>query len=265
MEHQQKDCHYEELSPTASDSKQSFGEDAESFLDSNVYTRSGAPIIYKTLTAWWLLVVLQILVLFIATGSLVVGLNNRSQKDSQPVYFLKTSTGKSYPETIVQTYWDYDDDFLNHNVTIATEFWKSLFPEGDGIVALNDDEVKSLGLVQSARAFQDPSKSVYLVAAFHQLHCLSQLRSLIIKAHQDPAFSFSDATYYHTMHCVDVVRQEILCHADGTLIYKRQKDKYPGDGGMRVCNNFGALTHWTREHGYKSFPGDVQIVPGHSS
>lgn len=89
MEHQQKDCHYEELSPTASDSKQSFGEDAESFLDSNVYTRSGAPIIYKTLTAWWLLVVLQILVLFIATGSLVVGLNNRSQKDSQPVYFCK--------------------------------------------------------------------------------------------------------------------------------------------------------------------------------
>lgn len=57
--------------------------------------------------------------------------------------------------------------------------------EGDGIVALNDDEVKSLGLVQSARAFQDPSKSVYLVAAFHQLHCLvSQSSEFVEGAHR---------------------------------------------------------------------------------
>ncbi|KAK1634000.1 hypothetical protein BDP81DRAFT_396714 [Colletotrichum phormii] len=241
MDQQQQDCHYEELSPNTAGSKPSFSEEAESFLD-NIRTRSSARGYNKILAAFWPLVILQVVLLFVATGSLLVELKGRSQEKSEPAYFY-------YPETTVRTYWDYDDNFLNHNVTISTEFWKGLFPEGDGIVALNDDEVKSMDLVQSARSFHDPSKSVYLVAAFHQLHCLSQLRSLIIKAHQDPAFSFSDPTYYHTMHCVDVVRQQILCHADGTLIYKRQEDKYPGDGGMRVCNNFEALTHWTKEHG----------------
>lgn len=83
----------------------------------------------------------------------------------------------------------------------------------------------------------------------------SRLRSLIIKAYQDPTFSFCDPAYYHTMHCVDFVRQQILCHADGTLIHKRPWDKDSGDGDVRVCNNFDALTHWTKEYGYQSFWG----------
>lgn len=47
-----------------------------------------------------------------------------------------------------------------------------MYLEGDGIVALTDPEIEKLGLVVSRPTFHDPSKRVYLVAAFHQLHCL---------------------------------------------------------------------------------------------
>ncbi|CAI0649507.1 unnamed protein product [Colletotrichum noveboracense] len=260
MEKQQKDFRYE-LAPNSIDSQPSFSEEAESFLDGNVSTRRIASGYSKTMAA---MLAILILLLSITTASLALEINNRPHEQKPSQYFLKTTTGKRYPDTVIRTYWDYDDNFLDHNVTIATQFWKGLFPDGDGIVALNDEEVKSLDLTQSARSFRDSTKSIYLVSAFHQLHCLSQLRSLIIKAHQNPKFTFSDPTYYPTMHCVDIVRQQILCHADGTLIYKRQQDKYPGDGGIRVCNNFDALTHWTKEHANQSFPGDVQIMPGHA-
>ncbi|KAK8146410.1 hypothetical protein G3M48_003153 [Beauveria asiatica] len=193
------------------------------------------------------------------------------QMQTQPVarvdlpYYLRNPAGQVYPNKVSRTYWDFDDNFLDHNISNAQIFWKGLFPEGDGIVALSDDEVHELDLVQSARSFHDASKSIYLVAGFHQLHCLSQLRSLIIKLHLDPSFSITDPTYYHTMHCVDVVRQQIMCHADGTLIYKRPEDKYPGDGAIRTCNNFDALTTWTKEHAYLSFPQDANLFPSHQT
>jgi hypothetical protein len=90
----------------------------------------------------------------------------------------------------------------------------------------------------------------------------SQLRSQTIKLHLDPKFFIQDATYYHTMHCIDVLRQLITCASDGTLIFKRPEDKFPGEGGIRICKNFDALTQWTREHKYISQPEDSVIDPG---
>ncbi|GKT47363.1 uncharacterized protein ColSpa_07544 [Colletotrichum spaethianum] len=64
------------------------------------------------------------------------------------------------------------------------------------------------------------------------------------------------------MHCVDIVRQQIICHADSTLVYKRPRDKYPGNGGMRVRNEFDALTHKTKDHASQWLLGNVKIMPG---
>lgn len=43
---------------------------------------------------------------------------------------------------------------------------------GEGLVALTDQEVAKLQLHRSNRAWKEPSKHIYLVAVFHQLHCL---------------------------------------------------------------------------------------------
>jgi hypothetical protein len=43
---------------------------------------------------------------------------------------------------------------------------------GEGLVALTEQEVQDMKLHQSNRAKKDPSKRIYLVGVFHQLHCL---------------------------------------------------------------------------------------------
>lgn len=43
---------------------------------------------------------------------------------------------------------------------------------GEGLVALTEEEVKMIHLPKSNRAKKEPSKHIYLVAVFHQLHCL---------------------------------------------------------------------------------------------
>jgi hypothetical protein len=37
-------------------------------------------------------------------------------------------SGNRFPEIVTRTYWDYDDDFLNDNLTIAHDAWATLFP-----------------------------------------------------------------------------------------------------------------------------------------
>ena len=41
---------------------------------------------------------------------------------------VKEERGKSLPDVVTRTYWDYDAQFLNDNLTIAHESWASLFP-----------------------------------------------------------------------------------------------------------------------------------------
>jgi len=42
-------------------------------------------------------------------------------------YYLQTAKGKM-PPTVTRIYHDYDDNFLDHNITVATRYWKGLFP-----------------------------------------------------------------------------------------------------------------------------------------
>ncbi|KAH6616857.1 hypothetical protein C7974DRAFT_402562 [Boeremia exigua] len=174
-------------------------------------------------------------------------------------YFLNDSSGKRLPESVTRTYWDYHDDFLNENLTIAHDFWASLFPPGEGLVALTDTEVSALQLHESNRAWKEPTKHIYLVAVFHQLHCLSVLRAQTIKLWQNPSFSIADATYHHTMHCVDILRQGLLCAADSTLIFKTNDIKWPGEGGNVTCRNFEALKEWTLSRDYVSSPNEPEF------
>lgn len=46
---------------------------------------------------------------------------------------------------------------------------------GNGIIGLTKNEVDEMSLVKSVQGVTDPTKSIYLVAAFHQLHCLVSL------------------------------------------------------------------------------------------
>ncbi|KAJ5447788.1 hypothetical protein N7445_002609 [Penicillium cf. griseofulvum] len=181
---------------------------------------------------------------------------------SQLNYFLYSPSGeKKHPEIVEQIYHDYHDDFLNFNTTISQQHWRSLFPVGEGMIGLTDQQVIDMDVHHSVRGVSDPDRHIYMVAVFHQLHCLSQARSIIMHLFQDPEYTIREATYHHTMHCVDIVRQALMCASDSTLIWKEYDIKWPGEGGTRVCRNFDALTEWVIDHQYVSQSFDPALLP----
>ena len=112
------------------------------------------------------------------------------------------------------------------------DLWESIvdFP---GVVALDGDFVKEKHLPPSYPFPWDDSKGVYIVAAYHSLHCLVCSRSTCVRtrweitcaqrslyisvteAHRGHNQSFH---YFHLVHCLDRFRQEIMCHADDVRV-----------------------------------------------
>jgi hypothetical protein len=68
-----------------------------------------------------------------------------------------------------------DTEYTQKNVTAITELWQKL--SGDpGVVALPDSFVEEKHLPRAMRFPWDETRGVYLLAGFHNLHCLVRLR-----------------------------------------------------------------------------------------
>ncbi|GAW16738.1 hypothetical protein ANO14919_061750 [Xylariales sp. No.14919] len=151
-------------------------------------------------------------------------------------------------------YWGSDEVFLkpfhwvtefsNENVTETSPLWKSLFPIGDGLVTLPDEWSAAQRLPASMKRYKNSNDSIYFVAAYHQLHCLAIIRSVVyhLKDGVKPGVPFM-----HVTHCLDSLRQSAMCHADDTLLYTEDSHTY-GDGQPRMCRDWNALERWTKEH-----------------
>lgn len=61
------------------------------------------------------------------------------------------------------------------NQTITDPIWDAVIPE-IGLVALSEEFVKSKGLPEPQRWPWDHSKGIYLVNAYHNVHCLVSFR-----------------------------------------------------------------------------------------
>ncbi|KAF5364810.1 hypothetical protein D9758_009350 [Tetrapyrgos nigripes] len=84
------------------------------------------------------------------------------------------------------------------------------------------------------------------VSMWHQVHCLSHIRSLISKG---------DDGSEHTEHCFHYLRQGILCNADPTLEPRSRqsfdlngKEIFPGDEVTHTCKDFQYIYEWTMKH-----------------
>lgn len=50
----------------------------------------------------------------------------------------------------------------------------------------------------------------------------------------------------HLFHCLDILRQDIQCRPDDTLMSSVQQKHKWGDGEVRKCKNWDALVEWTQ-------------------
>ncbi|KAI1371397.1 hypothetical protein F4677DRAFT_435951 [Hypoxylon crocopeplum] len=147
-------------------------------------------------------------------------------------------------DKIIRKPFHWATEYSDENKTETSPLWASLFPIGDGLVALHDDLVVSQQLPASMKRNETSTDNVYFVAAYHQLHCLTIIRSILYHLKDGMPLG---VPFAHATHCLDSLRQAAMCHADDTLLYTEDSHTY-GDGQARVCKDWDALAHWTREH-----------------
>jgi len=104
------------------------------------------------------------------------------------------------------------------------------------------------GLPPSAEHPLVPGKHIYIIEAYHAMHCLKVLRNHYM-AMFSPSPSSLDKSQWpleHDVHCFDSLRQHVMCHADDTLFYTTNNHD-AGVNQTKQCRSWDALRDWATE------------------
>lgn len=147
---------------------------------------------------------------------------------------------------------DQEDGNRSH---YADKEWQSTFPPGGGIVSVSKSFAAEHGVPAAAVSPENEEEMIYMVAGYHQLHCLMVMRETLYQL--NGTSSDTDPILWdHVLHCLDAVRQGLTCFLDTTLI--NLAEKWPGvpNGQMHTCRNSALMYEWAgqREH---AMPVDV--------
>lgn len=166
-------------------------------------------------------------------------------------FSASTTIGSSQTSRFPSSYWigaektisktfHWNTPYSEENKTETNVLWKDLFPIGQGVVYLPTPWAESQNLPASSKNVNDESQSTYFVAAYHQLHCLSVIRSALYKFKEGRE---KEVKWEHTIHCLDSLRQSAMCRADDTLLYTEDGNVF-GDGQVRECRDWERLQEW---------------------
>ncbi|MCJ1380089.1 hypothetical protein MMC17_003192 [Xylographa soralifera] len=137
----------------------------------------------------------------------------------------------------------YGPSVTNH--TLLDLRWEAI-DINPGVVAIPSAWATQHNLSPTQPFPWDPSKGVYLITAFHTLHCLKNIHRILYDAHHGRPLS---RNITHALHCVDHLRQDAMCEADDFLL-PSPNTRYgdPGPRGpARVCRSWDALVAWAEE------------------
>ncbi|PYH81882.1 hypothetical protein BO82DRAFT_383445 [Aspergillus uvarum CBS 121591] len=138
--------------------------------------------------------------------------------------------------------------FVSDNASAVAHLWEDELSGDPGVVALDGDFVREKHLPEAMAFPWDPSKSVYLLQGYHNLHCL---RTLFRYAWTADRGLPQRIAFSHVQHCLDQLRQDVICNADDTPRYAghQQPGDPPGTGAgqVRLCRDWSQLERWARE------------------
>ncbi|KAF4629085.1 hypothetical protein G7Y89_g9065 [Cudoniella acicularis] len=145
--------------------------------------------------------------------------------------------------TEYSTVLDEDEDYVD-------KLWDEIIP-GHGIVAVNHEWAAQKGFPKSISLPSNDTKGIYVIDAYHQIHCLTIVRKTFYEVLRKKRLTWP---IEHSMHCFDNFRQYIQCTAGDTLLYTWGKNT-TGDGQQRRCQvadlirlirrpKLAALTSW---------------------
>ncbi|MCJ1239368.1 hypothetical protein MMC14_007364 [Varicellaria rhodocarpa] len=125
------------------------------------------------------------------------------------------------------------------------QLWNAL-DISTGVIAIPDHLAVQGGLPLSHRFPWDQSQGVYMLGAFHQMHCLKQIYGYISAIHKNETPKYS---LYHVQHCLDALLQDVYCHADDTPWYELPPAPYDQKYAkyqVRSCKNWDQFLDWTQ-------------------
>lgn len=115
-----------------------------------------------------------------------------------------------------------------------------------GQVALSDNYAKSKGLPRAQRFPWDHTKGVYLINAYHNLHCVKTIRTALLEFRSN---SDQSSLWGDIQHCLLVLRDKVICNADDVPRYTGfQENQSSGLGQYRMCRDFSKLEDWALQH-----------------
>jgi hypothetical protein len=140
------------------------------------------------------------------------------------------------------------------------ERWDAIIPD-HGIVALDRTWAEERGLMRSMYLPSNPQKVMYVLEAYHQLHCLVSIcRACGCSVRSNSKQTTSRKAFYsllkgeplersleHYDHCFDAIMQTIMCTPSTNLLFTfGHRDV--NQTQMRQCRNWNGLREWATAH-----------------
>ncbi|PYI24195.1 hypothetical protein BO99DRAFT_428464 [Aspergillus violaceofuscus CBS 115571] len=142
----------------------------------------------------------------------------------------------------VPTRYSLSTDYTSDNQTLATYMWDSLNLDSM-VIAPTIEWAEAMGLPDSWDFPWDPTRKIYFVKVYHQLHCLKNIRRAFNQLLSGEA---NPIPFGHVEHCLDTLRQDLMCRADDTPMPSLQLVNGAGEGQIRQCKDFEKLVAWTK-------------------
>ncbi|KAL5041082.1 hypothetical protein BDW71DRAFT_213394 [Aspergillus fruticulosus] len=121
--------------------------------------------------------------------------------------------------------------------------WEEIVP-AYGFVAVDHTWAAEHHLPSSMSLPSDSSMGVYIIDAYHQIHCLTIIRESLLAINSGQALR---VPLQHSWHCFDSLLQYIVCGTSGdTLLYTWGRNQ-TGDGQVRKCIDWKSRKEWIRE------------------
>ncbi|EFE41137.1 hypothetical protein TRV_04086 [Trichophyton verrucosum HKI 0517] len=146
------------------------------------------------------------------------------------------------------------------NFTETDAAWDSM-NTAHGFIAVDRKWAKERHWPDSMHLPSDDSKNVYLLEAYHLLHCVLTPVQAVIRRTFWEAINRADKYTFnppHSAHCIDTLRQYVICKADSTPLYLYGDDT-AGDEQYRKCKDWDALRQFATDHSacYMDTPRDA--------
>ncbi|KAI0103816.1 hypothetical protein GGR51DRAFT_242332 [Nemania sp. FL0031] len=140
-----------------------------------------------------------------------------------------------------------DDMLFDEQETLNTlHSWLPLSSEARGYVQIpNHASYDTLGTPYTVAIDRTNDGPAYMMAVFHQLHCLSYIVDHYQRGYAGA--NLTEEVAHHSAHCFDYLRQSIMCAADTNL--EGETDTGPGWGSDHICADYDAVLAWANEHG----------------